>query len=396
MRVKTADELHAVVKVILVAAGADEANADRVAEGLVSANLSGVDPHGVFHMQEYVEGIRDGFIVPAAKPEIITETPTTAMITGNWTFGFVTAKFALDLAVSKARAQSIAIVGMVRCGHIGRLGEYAEMAAADGMVSYTWAGGYSEDQQSTVPYGGRGKVLHTNPLSIGFPAGEETPMVMDFATTVGSGSKIMVARDRKERLPPGSIIDKHGNPSTDPEDFINGGAHLPFGGHKGYAIMLAVEFLGRILTGSDDYAEPHRGGHLQPPPGRHHDRPQGRPVSAAGALRKPGRRDGTPTESGASRDRLQGGPGAGRPGGADEGRKTAGRHPNPRRRLGVAVRAWRVAQRADRMKSGASPPTRPASRMPAQGGRTPSRGGSDGDSRARQHGFRDTTGGGQP
>ena len=260
MRIKTADELHAIVRDILVAAGADEAGANRVAEGLVSANLSGVDPHGVYHLLEYVDVIKKGFIVPNAKPETITETPATALVTGNWTFGFVTAKFALDLAVSKARANGIAIVGMVQCGHIGRLGEYAEMAAAEGMVSLTWAGGYSEDQQSTVPYGGRGKVLHTNPLSIGFPGGEETPMVMDFATTVGSGSKIMVARDRKERLPPGSIIDKDGNPSTDPEDFLNGGAHLPFGGHKGYAIMLAVEFLGRILTGSDDYAEPHRGG----------------------------------------------------------------------------------------------------------------------------------------
>ena len=134
------------------------------------------------------------------------------------------------------------------------------MAAAEGMVSHIWAGGFSEEQQSTVPYGGLGKVLHTNPLSIGFPAGDETPMVMDFATTVGSGSKIDVARRRKEKLPPGSIIDRDGNPTTDPEDFYNGGAHLPFGGHKGYAIMLAVEFLGRILTGSDDYAEPNRGG----------------------------------------------------------------------------------------------------------------------------------------
>ena len=260
MPVKTAEELHATVRKILVGAGSDKENADRVADGLVSANLSGVDPHGVFHVPEYVKDIRDGFIIPDAKSQILNESPTTALVSGNWSFGFVTAKFALDLAIRKAKKNGISIVGIVQCTHIGRLGEYAEMAAAEGMVSFTWAGGYSEEQQSTVPFGGRGKILHTNPLSIGFPSGEESPMVMDFATTVGSGSKIMVANEKGEQLPPGSIIDKNGNPSTNPADFLEGGAHLPFGGHKGYSIMLAVEFLGRIMTGSDDYAQSNRGG----------------------------------------------------------------------------------------------------------------------------------------
>lgn len=260
MPVKTSDELHNVVKQILVAVGADSENADRVAEGLVSANLSGVDPHGVYHLPGYVKDIREGSLVPDAKSEILNETPTTALVSGNWSFGFVTAKFALDLAIKKAEQYGISIVGIVQCHHIGRLGEYAEIAAEKGMISYTWAGGYSEKQQSTVPFGGRGKVLHTNPLSIGFPAGDETPMVMDFATTMGSGSKIMVAKEKGEQLPPGYILDKDGNPSTNPSDFLNDGSHLPFGGHKGYSIMLAVEFLGRILTGSDDYVESNRGG----------------------------------------------------------------------------------------------------------------------------------------
>lgn len=260
MRIKTAKELHDAAVRILMAAGADRPNAARVADGLVSANLSGVDPHGVFHLPGYVVDIRDGFIVPDARPAILSETPATALVTGNWTFGFVAAKFALDTAIRKALGTGIAIVGIVQCTHIGRVGEYAEMAAAKGMVSYTWAGGYSEEQQTTVPYGGRSKVLHTNPLSIGFPAGEEPPLIMDFATTGMSGSKVVVAKNRGEQVPPGNIVDRDGTPTTSPEDFFAGGAHLPFGGHKGYAIMLAVEYLGRILTGSDDHAEAHRGG----------------------------------------------------------------------------------------------------------------------------------------
>ena len=257
---KTAGELRGLVKDILLAAGGDERNAERVAEGLVLSDLSGVETHGVHHLPGYVEDIKAGYIVPTAWPEIISETPTTALITGNWTFGFSAAKYAMEVAIRKAAEHNVAVVGIVQATHIGRLGEYAEMAAAEGMISFTWAGGYSEEQQTTVPYGGSKPVLHTNPLSMGFPAGQEPPLVLDFATTATSGSKLVLARKRKQQVPPGGIIDKDGNETTDPEDFFNGGAHLPFGGHKGYAIMLAVEYLGRILTGSDSYAEPDRGG----------------------------------------------------------------------------------------------------------------------------------------
>ncbi len=260
MPTKTPQELHSLVTNILLAVGATEANASRVAEALVSSHLAGVDPHGVWHLAGYVRDIRDGYLVPTAVPEIVSETTATALVTGNWTFGFVAAKYAMKLAIQKTGKQGVSVVGIVRCGHIGRLGEYSEMAAAEGMVSMVWAGGYSEDQQTTMPYGGLKPILHTNPLSMGFPAGDEVPMILDFATTGVSGSKVVQARDRGEKLPSGNIVDKDGNPTTNPDEFFNGGGHLPFGGHKGYAIMLAVETLGRILTGSDSYAEIHRGG----------------------------------------------------------------------------------------------------------------------------------------
>ena len=260
MPTKTPQELHSLVTNILLAVGATEANASRVAEALVSSHLAGVDPHGVWHLAGYVRDIRDGYLVPTAVPEIVSETTATALVTGNWTFGFVAAKYAMELAIQKTGKQGVSVVGIVRCGHIGRLGEYSEMAAAEGMVSMVWAGGYSEDQQTTMPYGGLKPILHTNPLSMGFPAGDEVPMILDFATTGVSGSKVVQARDRGEKLPSGNIVDKDGNPTTNPDEFFNGGGHLPFGGHKGYAIMLAVETLGRILTGSDSYAEIHRGG----------------------------------------------------------------------------------------------------------------------------------------
>ena len=258
--IKMADELHRLVREVLLAVGADECNAVRVADHMTLANLSGVETHGVNLLPSYIERIRDGEIVPNAWPAIMRETPTSALVTGNWTFGHTTAKYALDIAAQKAAEHNMAAVGMVQLNHIGRLGEYTEMAAAKGMIAMITASGLSELTPAAVPYGGRVKVLHTNPWSMGFPAGEETPMVLDFATTASSQVKIANARRRKESVPPGWIVDKAGSPSTNPNDFFDGGGQLPFGEHKGYALMMASEFLGRIVTGSDEFAHSERGG----------------------------------------------------------------------------------------------------------------------------------------
>ena len=102
------------------------------------SNLCGVDTHGVFHLPRYVNEIREGLLVPTAWPEILSETPTTALISGNWTFGHVVAKYAMEVAVAKARDQNVATVSLVRAMHIGRVGEYAEMAVANGMVALVW------------------------------------------------------------------------------------------------------------------------------------------------------------------------------------------------------------------------------------------------------------------
>jgi LDH2 family malate/lactate/ureidoglycolate dehydrogenase len=224
------------------------------------SNLSGVDTHGVFHLPRYVSEIRDGLLVPTEWPKIVTETPTTALVTGNWTFGHVVAKYAMDLAVDKARDQNVAVVSFVRALHIGRLGEYSELAASQGMVGTVWASGYGEEEPVAVPFGGRAPVLHTNPISMGFPGGDEPSMVLDFATTTIAGSKVRIAQLKGEQVPLGSLVDKEGNPTTDPSGYPVGGGMLPFGGHKGYAIMLADELMGRVLSGSDAHAEAHRGG----------------------------------------------------------------------------------------------------------------------------------------
>ena len=260
MHLINSEELHSLVQKILLAAGADDRNADRVAEALVLSNLSGVDTHGIFHLPRYVNEIREGIIVPTAWPEIIRETPSTALITGNWTFGHVVAKYAMEVAIQKASAQSVVIVSFVQSTHIGRLGEYSEMAASNGMIAIILASGYGEENPAAVPFGGREPILHTNPISIGIPGGKEPAMVSDFATTTIAGSKVRVAKIKGEQVPPGSLVDSEGKPTTDPSSWPTEGGLLPFGEHKGYAIMLAAEFLGRVLSGSDAFAETHHGG----------------------------------------------------------------------------------------------------------------------------------------
>jgi LDH2 family malate/lactate/ureidoglycolate dehydrogenase len=254
-----ADELEAFAARVLVAAGATGANAARVAEALVSSHLAGLDSHGVQHLPGYVRGIQLGHIVPTAEPVVAAEDESYALVRGNWTFGHVSAAFATRLAIEKAARRKIAMVGLVEATHIGRLGEYAEMAATADQIAILVSGGLGVEQPAAVPYGGREPVLHTNPIAMGFPAGG-WPMILDFATTATAGSKVLMTLTKGEQMPPGYLVDRDGRTTTDPAAlFHHGGAHLPFGGHKGSALMLAVELLGRVLSGADEYAEPGRG-----------------------------------------------------------------------------------------------------------------------------------------
>src|ERR1019366_9679147 len=149
-----------------------------------------------------------GDIVPTAWPEILSQTPTTALVSGNWTFGHVAAKCAMEVAMEKAQAQNVAVVGIVKAGHIGRLGEYVELAASKGMISQLWGGGQSVEVPSAVPYRGRKRALHTNPVAMGFPVGGGAPMMFDIATTAVAGVKVVNARDQNKQLPPDCIVDQ--------------------------------------------------------------------------------------------------------------------------------------------------------------------------------------------
>jgi LDH2 family malate/lactate/ureidoglycolate dehydrogenase len=246
----TPDELHAATSKIFRAAGADEENTTVVADHLIDANLCGHDSHGIIRIPSYVQAIKRNQLSPAAKPQVVRETAAMALIDAHHTFGQVSALFAADRVVAKAKEHGVAVAGTYHGTHIGRLGYYPTRAAERGAVLFV---AYGSLGTSGVPYGGRKGAFGTNPISIGFPAEGDDPFLLDFATTTIAAGKVSVARDKHEQLPPNSAIDQDGKPTTDPNAVPKGGL-LTFGGHKGYALSLMSLLLSNVLVRPD--AEP--------------------------------------------------------------------------------------------------------------------------------------------
>lgn len=243
--------LHKVAYHIYRAKGTPDEEAQIVATHQVKANLVGHDSHGVIHIPEYCERIDKGHIVPGAPFVIDNEAPTTAVINGNWGFGFVVTERATRMAIEKAKSQGVAAITVHYQSHIGRLGDYPTMIAQEGMIGMITADS-GAGPKAVAPFGGRARRLGTNPICIGIPSDLEGQVLLDMATSAVAAGKINLARNRQEQVPVGWIIDKDGNPTTDPNDYPKGGAILPVGadqGHKGYGLSFMVEVFSGLLTG---------------------------------------------------------------------------------------------------------------------------------------------------
>ena len=255
----TASHLHSITRRIFAAAGTTDAVADVVAGILVNANLAGHDSHGVLRIPEYLGQIERGTVRGDAEPTVLEETASTLLLDGNDGFGHYTARHAMTRAIDKARRSAICCVSLVRTGHIGRLGEYAEQAAHAGCIGIVSVGQGQGGRGITAPFGGAQGALATNPIAVGVPTGDAAPFIIDFATSMVAEGKLRVARSKGEDLPEGCIVDRHGVPSVKPEDFYDGGCLLPFGNHKGYALALLTCLLGG-LSGRFDLEQGAMGG----------------------------------------------------------------------------------------------------------------------------------------
>jgi len=264
MPVFTAERLREVVAGLLRAAGASEHEATTVAKYSVAANLAGHDSHGVIQIPIYIDRIPKEHIVPGAPFEVTKETPTTMVVDGHWGFGYVVAERTMRMTIEKARTHNVAAATIHRQSHIGRVAAYPMMAAQAGMIAIMTADS-GRSPKAVAPFGGREARLGTNPICIAVPSDLEAPFVIDMATSGVAIGKIKLAEARGQKIPEGWILDKDGQPTTDPKDYARGGILLPLGGaegHKGYGLSAIVEILSGILPGLGFGVEP---------TGRHND-----------------------------------------------------------------------------------------------------------------------------
>jgi len=256
VKLRTADQLRELVTATLLAAGASDANARVVAHSVVDSNLAGHDSHGVVRIPSLVRDALSGKLKPAVSPRVTQENLSTAVVDGGSTFGHVGSRLATEIAIRKAQETSIAGVALTRANHTGRIGEWAEMGAAEGMVTLV-LGSRANSSRGTAggtlaPYGGRSGAMGTSPIAWSVPRRSgQTPILLDYATSAVAQGKLQIARLKGESVPLGWIIDSQGRPTTDVEAFFGGGAQLPFGGHKGYALALIVSLLSIGLSAGD-------------------------------------------------------------------------------------------------------------------------------------------------
>jgi len=253
MIVLPAEKLRELGKELFRALGAPRDKAEFVAETLVEASLTGHDSHGVSYFVRYSDRIKQGFIDVDAKPVVVKESASSALVDGRWAFGQVTAMRVMELAVEKAKAHVISAVAAFNCNHIGRVGYYTSWAARRGVVAMMFV---NVGHQVVAVHGGLGRVLGTNPFSTAAPTCDKNPFLLDYATSVVAEGKVSVARAKNEKIPLHWIRDKHGGLTDDPKDLSDGGWLLPFGEYKGYCLQMFMELMGAVMTGSRTGLDP--------------------------------------------------------------------------------------------------------------------------------------------
>lgn len=255
-RVFRAEGLTAAVRAIVAAAGSSAAEAQAVATNLVEANLRGHDSHGVGMVPRYIDAVREGGLQVDAHVAVRADSGPLLTLDGQRGYGQVIGAEAMALGIERARRHGVCIVGLAHSHHLGRIGHWAEQCIAAGLVSIHFVNVLS--RPIVAPFGGRDARLGTNPFCVGIPRLGREPIVLDFATSKIAQGKTRVAYNKGMPVEPGTIIDDHGEPTTDPRYTViePSGALLPFGEHKGAGLGLVCELLGGALAGGETASGP--------------------------------------------------------------------------------------------------------------------------------------------
>ena len=248
-----ADVLRAQAATVFIASGSTRQEAETVAANLVMANLSGHDSHGIGMLPRYVDAVLEGGLMPNAPVATLLDIGTILSLDGQRGYGQVVGEQAMQLGIKRAQTHGSCIMTLANAHHLGRIGHFAEMATAEGLVSIHFVNVMS--RPLVAPWGGTDGRFGTNPFCIGIPVKGQESFIFDAATSSVAQGKMRVAHNQGKRVKAGLLIDEHGKPTTNPAVVVvpqsNGllGALMTFGEHKGYGLAVACELLGGALTG---------------------------------------------------------------------------------------------------------------------------------------------------
>lgn len=256
----SAQQLRTTVASVLEAAGSLPPEAEKVAANLVLANLSGHDSHGVGMLPRYIDAVLEGGLKPNTSSAVKLDIGTMLSLDGQRGYGQVVGEEAMQMAIERTRQHGSCIMTLSNAHHLGRIGHFAEMAVAQGLVAMHFVNVLS--RPVVAPFGGADGRFGTNPCCIGIPLPGQEPFLLDFATSRVAQGKMRVAHNKGEQVAPGTLIDASGHPTTDPGVVVvpqsNGlfGALMTFGEHKGYGMAVACELLGGALSGGGTWHRP--------------------------------------------------------------------------------------------------------------------------------------------
>jgi LDH2 family malate/lactate/ureidoglycolate dehydrogenase len=234
-------------------AGFNQSDAEIATRSLLSADLRGVDSHGIARLSGYIRLIEAGRINPAAQPQIIHELASTAVVDGMGGLGLVIAPYAMQVAIGKAQEVGSGWVSVQNSSHFGIAGAHAMMALENNMIGIAM----TNASPLVAPTFSIDKLLGTNPIAVAIPAGRFAPFVADFATTTAANGKLELLQKKNAATPIGWVQTKDGHASTDANELKKGGALLPLGGdrehgsHKGYMLGSIVDIFSGVLSGAN-------------------------------------------------------------------------------------------------------------------------------------------------
>jgi len=247
------DRLHQFAVNLFIKIGCPNDQAIEAANVLLSADLRGVDSHGVARLVGYLRLYEKNRINPHPQLSVVHETPSTAVVDGDAGLGLVAGPYAMRLAIEKAKNVGTGWVAVKNSNHYGIAGYHAMMALEADCIGISM----TNASPLVAPTYSKERLLGTNPIAVAVPAGDEPPFVADMATTTAANGKLEILQRKNESAPMGWLQDKEGQPTQAAQGIVEGGALLPLGGdrehgsHKGFILGSIVDILSAVLSGAN-------------------------------------------------------------------------------------------------------------------------------------------------